>query len=649
MCRLPYEMLVDEKIQPLGEARYLLSPGDLYTLPHLPEILSLGISALKIEGRYKDEKYVALTTQAYRKALDTAWLGLPLKITPLEKLQLEQVYSRGLGDYFIQGVNHQYVVQGRSPRHRGVLMGEVLAVTPPFLVVLPHRSQEYAPLKPGDGVVFDSADWRSPEEPEEGGSLYQVEKTPQGHLQLAFENQTIRFSRIRKGDLVWRTSDPQIHKVVWPYLHTKNLKKQALSIHVSAKEGQLLRLQCGVLPEKKFKVEVTSEEPLRSATQHPLSREFLETQLGRLGNTPYTLAQLEWESEGNPFVPSSLLNQLRRQAVELLQEQQGQLPSKKNSLSPQMILNQHLKACRISTLPDKKPAPVIPAYLHLLIRHPKQLNTALDLAPASITLDYLDLYGLKPSLLEIQKRQIVARVATPRILKPEEEGIVDFLIRLEVPLLVRSSGLLYTLRQQKVGVPLIGDFSLNAANLLASELFLRFGLERLTPTHDLNAAQITTLAQDLGASSLEVIAFQHLPIFHTEHCVFCRFLSTGTSYKDCGRPCEKHQVALKDPEGRSHPLMADVGCRNTVFSAEAQEASVHLKLWQENHLQHFRLEFVHESPSQLLSITEAWKKALQGELSPQGLQHTLKKHLPQGLTEGSLLISKDYLQIPPLD
>jgi hypothetical protein len=69
-----------------------------------------------------------------------------------------------------------------------------------------------------------------------------------------------------------------------------------------------------------------------------------------------------------------------------------------------------------------------------------------------------------------------------------------------------------------------GDFSLNAANVVGADLLLGSGLALVTPTHDLNAAQIGRLAQQLGprASRLEVILHQHLPIFHTEHCVFCR-------------------------------------------------------------------------------------------------------------------------------
>ena len=132
----------------------------------------------------------------------------------------------------------------------------------------------------------------------------------------------------------------------------------------------------------------------------------------------------------------------------------------------------------------------------------------------------------------------------------------------------------------------IGDFSLNAANSLTAETYLGLGLMRITPTHDLNADQIADLAGRTGAHRLEVVAYQHLPVFHTEHCVFCRFLSSGTSYLDCGRPCDEHRIALKDPAGRAHPVMADVGCRNTVFGAEAQEGSRHFEAWRRAGIRH---------------------------------------------------------------
>src|ERR1035441_2371308 len=188
--------------------------------------------------------------------------------------------------------------------------------------------------------------------------------------------------------------------------------------------------------------------------------------------------------------------------------------------------------------------------LHLLVRTPEQLKAALAVRPASITLDYLDLYGLKPSLEGVRAAGIAARVASPRVLKPGEERIVDFLLSCECPLLVRSAGLLHQLRE-KPHAELVGDFSLNAANTITAAEFLSMGLRSLTPAHDLNAAQVAELARGVGGDRVEAILYQHLPVFHTEHCVFCRFLSTGTSYRDCGRPCESHTVELRSEEHTS--------------------------------------------------------------------------------------------------
>src|ERR1700733_9265112 len=89
-CRLPYELIVDDVPKPLADARYLLSPGDLSALRHLPRIIATGVRCLKIEGRYKAADYVALTTRSYPQAVDDAWAGRALSVTPHQELELEQ-------------------------------------------------------------------------------------------------------------------------------------------------------------------------------------------------------------------------------------------------------------------------------------------------------------------------------------------------------------------------------------------------------------------------------------------------------------------------------------------------------------------------------------------------------------------------------
>ncbi len=569
-CRLPYEMVVDGQHKPLGDARYLLSPGDLYAIPLMADIVKLGVSSLKIEGRYKESDYVALTTAAYRKAVDEAWAGLPSTHTVAEAQQLEQVYSRGLAPHFMQGTNHQTVVKGRAPRHRGVCMGRVLRVFADkgMILLRPDDANFVWPLKPGDGVVFDAAAWRSPQEPEEGGRLYQVYTLRSGEVELRFGNGDIKFERIRGGDLLWRTNDPDLHKAAQLYTRGQTaVQKQGLRMRVRLHENEPLRLECNLLKFPIIKATAVSPDPLHPAQKQAFSEALLREQLGRLGNTPYELAALEIDVSGNPFVPSSLLNQMRREVIDQITQLQAQPPEWVIRDAEEVLRRNKTEAVFKTEAVSKN------VNLHILVRTPEQLDAALAMKIKldSITLDYLDLYGLRPAVERVQAAGITARVASPRILKPNEQRVVNFLTKLNCEILVRSTGLLQALREVESERAWIGDFSLNAANVLSAQTFLDLGLARITPTYDLNAAQIVQLTKAVDPGKIEVVAYMHLPVFHTEHCVFCRFLSNGTSYKDCGHPCEKHQVALRDVNGRAHPVMADVGCRNTVFGAEAQE------------------------------------------------------------------------------
>ncbi len=640
-CRLPYDLLVDGERKPLGDARYLLSPGDLYAVHQVPEIVKLGVSALKIEGRYKDANYVALTTRAYRQAVDEAWNEQPLSISRSEEIYLEQAYSRGLGAFFVSGTNHQTVVSGRSPRHRGVLMGKVVRAMPDTVIVAPAEQSADAPLKAGDGVVFDAADWRSPEEREEGGRINKVVPLAGGLLELRFWYETIDSARIRPGDLLWRTFDAELERVARPYTQAAApVHKQPLRARVTAHEGEPLLIDWALLNRPDLHVTVRSDEPLGRAANRAISADYLGEQLGRLGTTPYELAELELDLRGSPFAPSSLLNGLRRNAVEQLAALQGRPPAV-TLRDPAETLAAALAATRTEAAAAGPSAP----QLHLLVRTPEQLDAAIALRPASITLDYLELYGLRPAVERVQTAGITARVASPRVLKPSEQRVVRFLLKLECAILVRSAGLLEALRAEQHPT-LIGDFSLNAANTLTAATFLELGLSRITPTYDLNAAQVAELGRALGGGRLEVVAYQHLPVFHTEHCVFCRFLSTGTSYKDCGHPCEQHRIALRDQQGRAHPVMADVGCRNTVFGAEAQEASRHLDAWRAAGIEDFRLEFVHETAEEVERVGQAFQEYLAGAASAAELGRRLQRIAPQGVTEGSLFVPAGYELIP---
>jgi putative protease len=414
----------------------------------------------------------------------------------------------------MSGTNHQLVVNGRAPRHRGVFMGRVERLEANHLTIEPSDAHTIAPLKAGDGVVFDAADWRSPEEPEEGGRIYQVLPGLDGGLELQFGNGAIRFERIRPGDRIWRTDDPDLEREARAYTQaTSPVSRQPVVVRVTAIEGEPLVTEWSLVKQSQLSVMVKSSGPLDAAQNRALSLELLREQFGRLGNTAYELADVTLNMQGTPFVPASELNQVRRSAVEQLKELQSQARTGAVVCDPLDTVRSMLD--RVT--PSHTPSLALPE-LHLLVRTPEQLEAALASRPASITLDYLDLYGLRLSLERVRSSGIAARVATPRISKPGEERILDFLLSLGCTIVVRSSGILQALRERE-HPPLVGDFSLNTANSVTAAMYLRLGLARITPTHDLNGAQVEELARRIDPESIEVVAFQHLPVFHTEHCV----------------------------------------------------------------------------------------------------------------------------------
>ncbi len=128
-----------------------------------------------------------------------------------------------------------------------------------------------------------------------------------------------------------------------------------------------------------------------------------------------------------------------------------------------------------------------------------------------------------------------------------------------------------------------------------------------------------------------------------EHCVFCAFLSSGKDYHDCGRPCEKHRVSLRDRVGAELPLKADAGCRNTVFNNRAQTGAEYASRLIELGARHFRVEFVNESADEISRTLSRYAALLRGEISGSDLWRELKLINQLGVTRGQMETSPQII------
>lgn len=204
-------------------------------------------------------------------------------------------------------------------------------------------------------------------------------------------------------------------------------------------------------------------------------------------------------------------------------------------------------------------------------------------------------------------------------------------------ILVRNTGAAHFFAQERQeGIEIIGDFSLNIANHKTANLFLDSGLDRVTASYDLNTEQMIDLLSQSRSEHVEVVIHQHMPMFHMEHCVYCTFLSEGTDYTNCGRPCEEKRVSLKDRVGMEHPVRVDTGCRNTVYNAVDQSGAEYLGEFLGNGVRYFRVEFLEEEGKRVREVLDLYRKALNGEVSGTDVWRNLNATNQLGVTRGQL-------------
>lgn len=653
-CRLPYDLIVDGKPHPTGDATYLLSPKDLAGFRAVQHLVESGVHTFKIEGRQKSPVYVRAATEGMRRWVDAVVRG-PEKEDERQlgedMRDLSLAFSRGFGDGFLAGPDHQSLVEGRAPKHRGILLGRVAEVRGDTVRVSPPRPEPkgalgdvasplpalggapdaasgpgVAPLepRPGMGVVFDQG---HPEEAEEGGPLFAVGRRGPDLL-LTFGRPGPNLGRIRPGDRVWATGDPELQARVQRSLRRSPAGRIPTRLEVSGRSGEPLRV---VASARGRSVTAASSSALAPARGRTLDEATLRDKLGSFGGTPFRLESLDTRGlEEGLFLPLSELKPLRRELVELLE----QAPARRIVEEPRFEALRAQARARVEE-------PVRPGGPELvpLCRTPEQLEAVIAAGLPEVELDWMEFVGLGKAVSRAREAGLRVGIATVRVQKPGEE-VYDRRIEALEPdaVLVRHwAGAMHF--ATRPGRPRVhGDFSLNVTNSLTACHLLELGLDTFTAAHDLDERQLLALLEQVPAHRMAVTVHHHIPTFHTQHCVYSHLLSQGRDHRTCGRPCEQHRVSLRDRVGDEHPVLVDVECRNTVFNAAAQSAAFLVPRLVEGGVRRFRVEFVRESRAEAERVLDAYQALLAGRLSPADLTRQVGVHEQFGVTRGTMQV-----------
>jgi putative protease len=662
-CRMPYQLVVDGEIRDLGDQRYLLSPQDLAAINEIPSLINAGVRSFKIEGRLKTPEYVASVTRAYRAAIDAATAAAepepepepepesepesggaaesPKASVPPKSLaaageqaaaerlryELEMAFSRGLSTGWMHGVNHQELVHARYGKKRGALLGTVVRTGADWVEL-----RLVAPVMAGDGVVFENP---ADTDREMGGRIFQLDQN-----RLYFDRRaSVNPERVMPGTRVFKTDDPRLNAELRSTFAGVGSApgRVPVFLRITGRVGERLCVQAGAefpngaLPQ----CVVESSLPLVAARTRPLTQAVAEEQMGRLGGTPFHLAGLHFEVEDGVMLPLSELNRIRRELVDVMPGPWGVRPDAAGNF-PVVSAVPRVAEAAVAT---EEEAAVAAPQLTVLCRSLEQIEVALGCGVKTIYADFEDIRRGAQAVALVRAGEGGSRLllATPRIQKAGEEGFFKVIERAEPDgVLIRNLGAIryFSSRPHLVRV---GDFSLNVANPLTADFFMSHGLQRLTVSYDLNLPQVVDLVRGAPPSWFEVTLHQHMPMFHMEHCVFAAFMSQGRDYTDCGRPCEKHRVELRDRVGQLHPLLADVGCRNTLFRGQAQTGARFYSELKTNGIRHFRVELLRENAAGTRTILEAYQRLLAGADDGGTLWQKLRATSQLGVTEGTLV------------
>lgn len=615
-CRLDYELIVDGVKTKTHKGPYAVSPQDLMGLSEVPKLQEIGVESFKVEGRLKGPDYVASVGRNYKAVMDAGF------VVDLEqrRSELSRTFSRGFYSGWLHGVEHQKLVDGSYSNHRGEKLGKVVAIEKRAIIVDSKKD-----VHNGAGILFAS-------KKEIGSFVYGCKKTNNG-IALEF-SKDFDLSKISVGDEVFLNKDPLLEKELAKSFNDKELLKRIpITIKASLKLGEPISLS---VSDGTHTFEVKSETKLEAAKQKGATKEDIEKGLGGLGASAYKIDSLTIDLEQNLFVPNQLLKNLRRDFCDKL-----------TALRTSVKIGDFKAYVSAPIQTDE-----VDPKTNILLRSKTQLDqfiTALDKYSdfdqemvGTVTLDYEFGKDYAESLNILKSNGFKTSIATTRILKPKELHHLKVIERLNPDeVLVRNLGALNFFK--KIGVKIAGDFSLNVTNSISAKYLMDKGLCRITMGLDLNQWQVDDMLSNSNGNWFEVIVHQHMPEFHMEHCVFAAYLSKGSSFKDCGKPCEKHKVSLKDMYGNIHHLAADQECRNTMFKAEAQAATTQIQNWQRRGVANFRIEGLWEDGASILKKTTVFQKLLNEVVDSKEALEELGMMEKFGVSAG-VLAQKDTYQ-----
>ena len=578
-CRQKYTMIdisTGEEIHSNGE--YLLSTKDLNTIEDVDKIIETGVLSLKIEGRMKKPEYVATVINSYRNAIDEYQATKKVNISTETMEDLYTIFNRKFTKGLILGEVGEDVMNSNVPNNQGLYVGKVVDYNKKSKRL---KIKLEGTLKKGDGINLG------------GGTIGRIIKGKE-IAQIGYKGETIELDFIgeaRKNQPVFKTSDTNlIDKAQKTYTQDKEFAKSLIDAEITIKLGEYPELK--LIDKNNNSVTVKGDKLVEKALKVALGEEKIETQIKKLGNTPYELEDLKINLDEGVSMPISLINQMRREAIELLDE--ARIPVKDRAYKDSKIKYSPKKYAKDTNSNSK---------IRVKINNIEALKSIINLDVDMIY--YEDVATLEQAMAMATANNKKLIYSAPRIVRNKEYK------RLEKSneyckenVQISALGQVKYYKENSENVSFDVDYYLNPFNSETINHYKKEGATTVCISQELNIHEIkeTTKYTDM---EIETVAYGYIPMMLSEYCPMGVVARSCKKDKRCAT-CKESKYVLRDFKGEEYRISQDLFCRSTIYNSIANCLINNLDELSDAGINVFRLDFTHESPELISKITKAF-------------------------------------------
>ena len=579
-CRQRYELIdvyTGEVVNSNGD--YLLSPRDLNAIEEIDKVIDAGVHSLKIEGRMKRPEYVATVIDGYRKTIDEYLATNKLNVSDETINDLYTIFNRKFTKGLLLGDVGKDMMNSQLPNNQGLYVGTVVDYNKKAKRLKIKLANT---LKKGDGINLG------------GGTIGRIIKN--GNIEtIGYKGETIELDFVgeaRKGQIVFKTSDSELmDRVQATFTQDKEFVKNIIDAKITIKLGQkpILTLKDRHSNEATIEGDKIVEEAMKVA----LSKEKVETQLRKLGNTPYELDLLEIELDDNVSLPISLLNQMRRDCIELLDKERVSIKNRKYK-------NKTVKYKPVLYNRNKQQG------ISVKVKNLEQLVSALECGLDRIYYEDTNTIDKAMSLAMKYNKKVI--YSAPRIIRNKEYNHLAKANNAGVESVqVGNYGSIDYFKDKKLNI----DYYLNAFNSETINYYKEIGADTLCISQELNINEIKETIKYTDIN-IESVVYGYTPLMITEYCPM------GVIVRDCKKDkrvakCKESIYALRNSKGDEFRVSQDIFCRSTIYNSNVTCMLDNLYELHEIGINVLRLDFTLEDKGTVKEVIEAYQEVLSND------------------------------------